>query len=144
MTDADRKPDVAAADAVAAYKRILAGILEQRPSGTRQRLAAALGKNRSFVSQISNPNYATPIPASHIDALFDICHFSTDEKRAFLAAYAAAHPRRPVALHDHHRARGKPIYLPDFGDDESNERMRQAVTEFINQLARIMDQGKRS
>ena len=35
------------------------------PSGTRQRLAAALGKNRSFVTQITSPAYATPIPARH-------------------------------------------------------------------------------
>lgn len=143
MADPDLKSDVTAADAVAAYKRILAGVLEQRPSGARQRLATALGKNRSFVSQISNPAYSTPIPASHIDTLFDICHFSGDEKKSFLAAYAAAHPRRPVALQDHHRARGRPIYLPDLGDDERNERMRQAVTDFVTQLICIMEQGKR-
>ena len=29
---------------------------------TRQRLAAALAKNRSFISQITNPAYATPVP----------------------------------------------------------------------------------
>ena len=46
---------VPASAAVAAYKRILADVLDRRPSGTRQRLAAALGKNRSFVSQITNP-----------------------------------------------------------------------------------------
>mgnify|MGYP000606055132 CR=1 FL=1 len=56
----DRNPQ----EAVAAYKRMLADIIEKRPSGTRQRLAAALAKNRSFVSQITNPAYATPIPAS--------------------------------------------------------------------------------
>ena len=34
-------------------RRILRNVLDRRPSGTRQRLANALGKNRSFVSQIS-------------------------------------------------------------------------------------------
>jgi hypothetical protein len=131
-------------DAVAAYKRILAGVLEQRPSGTRQRLAAALGKNRSFVSQICSPAYATPIPASHIDMLFDICHFSGAEKKSFLAAYALAHPRRPVALQDRQRARGQQIYLPDLGDDARNERLRRAVADFIAHIASLMDQGNRS
>ena len=53
--------------AVARYKGVLQQVLEARPSGTRQRIAAALGKNRSFVSQIANPAYATPIPARHLD-----------------------------------------------------------------------------
>ena len=39
-----------AAGIVADYKRILAKVLDNRPSGTRQKLATALGKNRSFVS----------------------------------------------------------------------------------------------
>ena len=64
-TTAEKTPQ----DAVAAYKRLLAAILERRPSGTRQRLAAALAKNRSFVSQITNPAYPTPIPASHLARL---------------------------------------------------------------------------
>jgi hypothetical protein len=33
------------------YKEVLRRILDSRPSGTRQRLAVALGTNRSFVSQ---------------------------------------------------------------------------------------------
>ena len=36
----------------------------------------ALGKNRSFVSQITNPAYAMPIPAQHLEIIFEICHFS--------------------------------------------------------------------
>ena len=40
---------------VADYKAILRRVLDNRPSGTRLKLAAALGKNRSFVTQITNP-----------------------------------------------------------------------------------------
>ena len=47
---------VADSSAVADYKRILQQVLENRPAGTRLRLAEALGKNRSFISQITNPN----------------------------------------------------------------------------------------
>ena len=72
-------------------------VIDLRPSGTRQRLAAALGKNRSFISQITNPAYLTPIPAQHLDTLFEICHFSPDEKRRFIEAYTCAHPEPPGA-----------------------------------------------
>ena len=44
-------------------------MLDNRPSGTRLKLAAALGKNRSFVTQITNPAYPVPIPAQHLDHL---------------------------------------------------------------------------
>jgi len=44
-------------DLIAAYKAILRDVLDKRPSGMRQRLAEALGKNRSFITQIANPAY---------------------------------------------------------------------------------------
>ena len=40
------------ARAIAAYKSLLRRALDSRPSGTRLKLAAALGTNRSFVSQM--------------------------------------------------------------------------------------------
>ena len=77
-----RKPTTSE-EAVARYKAILQRVMDNRPSGTRQRLAGALGKNRSFISQITNPAYATPIPARHLETIFEICHFSPDERRGF-------------------------------------------------------------
>ena len=66
-------PGTAACDAVAAYKAVLKRIIDTRPSGTRHRLAIALGKNRSFISQIANPVYAVPIPVQHLrDDLRDL------------------------------------------------------------------------
>jgi len=41
--------------AIRAYKSVLSTVIEQRPSGARQRLADALGKHRSFVTQITSP-----------------------------------------------------------------------------------------
>src|SRR5947209_19149870 len=84
----------ARASSVEAYKSLLREVLERRPSGTRQRLANALNKNRSFVSQISNPTYQVPIPAPHLDVIFEVCHFSASEKKAFLEAFQRAHPNR--------------------------------------------------
>ena len=60
------KPCRARIEAIRAYKSILAAVIEQRPSGTRQRLADALGKHRSFITQITSPAYPTPIPAKHL------------------------------------------------------------------------------
>ena len=77
---------------------MLAAIIERRPSGTRQRLARALAKNRSFVSQITNPAYATPIPASHLAQIFEICHFSAAERQEFTRLYALAHPKKMLAM----------------------------------------------
>ena len=75
-------------DSVGAYKRVLADVLDRRPSGTRQRLAAALGKNRSFVTQITNPAYPVPVPVQHLSVIFDKLGLST---RLELALYALNH-----------------------------------------------------
>lgn len=118
-----------------AYKIILAEIIARRPSGTRQRLATALGRNRSFVSQITNPAYATPIPAVHLEAIFDVCHFTATERRAFLDLYRAAHPKHSIADSNKTRA----VYLPDLGDDERNRKLQSLVSDFVRHVAQLMD-----
>jgi hypothetical protein len=136
------KSDVDGSEAVAEYKRILSEVLDRRPSGTRQRLASALGKNRSFVSQISSAAYATPIPNGHVETIFEICHFNQVERSRFLAAYGRAHPRRPQTLLEPHRLKAHTIYLPDLGSDLSNKRLHKLVTEFVRELTRAVEQGR--
>ncbi len=65
-----------AREAVGIYKTLLRDLLDTRPSGTRQRLADAIGKNRSFITQITNPAYSVPIPAQHLPVILDICHIT--------------------------------------------------------------------
>ncbi len=77
---------------VAKYKRILQDYINQRPSGARIKIAKELNKNKSFVSQITNPAYTIPVPARHLNVIFDICHFSLKERETLLKAYTAAHP----------------------------------------------------
>lgn len=91
-------------NAVAEYKRIFKEVLDARPSGMRIRLAHAMGKNCSFVSQISNPAYPVPIPIQHLNTIFDLCHFPPHARSAFLQAYARAHPRRVGRLAEIARA----------------------------------------
>ena len=93
MSDAVSRP-VDRAEAIANYKRILRTYIDRRPSGTRQKIALTLGKHKSFVSQITNPGYASPVPAPHLNAIFEICHFSPEERKTFLGAYRAAHPKQ--------------------------------------------------
>jgi hypothetical protein len=123
-------------DAVAAYKRLLAEIIDRRPSGTRQRLAAALSKNRSFVSQIANPAYATPIPASHLETIFEVCHFSAAERREFLERYQSAHPRKLLSAAP---PRGTlAVALPDLGDAGRNRLLHELVSAVVRDIAKLV------
>lgn len=127
---------------VAEYKAILQRVLETRPSGTRQRIATALAKNRSFVTQITSPAYDTPIPAKHVDLVMEICHFSQAEREAFLAAYARAHPSRNAPAREQPRMRAHVIYMPDLGSAEKNRKLDALIGEFVEELAALMTNPK--
>lgn len=127
------------ATAVSEYKELLRQVLDARPSGTRQRLATALGKNRSFVSQIANPQYATPIPARHLDVILDICHFPQATRDAFMDAYARAHPVRLAHASGQTRLRRHTIVLPDTGDAEKNEKVNELIADFVRRLNVILN-----
>jgi hypothetical protein len=124
-------------EAVAAYKAILKRVLDNRPSGTRLKLAVALGKNRSFVSQITNTAYPVPIPAQHIETVFEVCHLSPGERAAFMEAYQAAHPRRAAALGATRATRIISVTVPDLGDARKNRMLDQLVAELAARLARF-------
>jgi hypothetical protein len=124
---------------VADYKIILRRVLDNRPSGTRLKLAAALGKNRSFVSQITNPAYLVPIPAKHVTIIFDVCHLSAVERAAFIEAYGRAHPGRLRAPHREARTRTIAVTVPDLGDDKKNRALDELVVDFAARLARYAE-----
>lgn len=126
------------ASPVSIYKLMLQHILEQRPSGTRQSLAAALGKNRSFISQISNPNYTTPIPAEHLDAIFRICHFSNRDRRVFLDKYHQAHPGKSDTTRQGKGNRTISIQVPDYGDRKKNQELEKLINRFAQSTAKLM------
>jgi len=125
-------------DPVAAYKRVLREVLERRPSGMRQRLAEALGTTRSFVSQITNPSYATPIPAPTLATIFDVCHFSEGERGRFLAAYRRAHPRKGGIDDPVPPTRSRTLVLPDLGSEALNAEFDGLVDELVQRVARMM------
>jgi hypothetical protein len=128
-------------DAITAYKAILAAIIDNRPSGTRQRLAAALGKHRSFVTQITSPGYATPLPARHLATIFQVCHVSKAEQDRFLQAYQVAHPGKLPDLGNAGGLRQLTLMVADFGDERRNRMLDEAVQDFIQRIVVLSGEG---
>ncbi len=128
-------------EAIVAYKQLLQTVLDQRPSGTRQRLASALGKNRSFVTQMTSPAYPTPIPHRHVGTVLAVCHFTPDERDAFMEAYRQAHRKRFDLDGASHKARHLNLLVPDLGDEKRNAAFDKAIMEFIQKMATFMEPG---
>ncbi|HET8728941.1 MAG TPA: hypothetical protein VFO41_15675 [Alphaproteobacteria bacterium] len=126
---------------VAAYKRILRGIIDKRPSGMRLKIANALGKHKSFVSQITNPAYPVPVPARHLETIFDICRFSPEERTEFLEAYARAHPgRAPVpGPGGGRRYKMLTIEIPRLDDPRKQEALEEFIHNLVRRLSRLME-----
>jgi hypothetical protein len=125
--------------AVAEYKRILQQVLDNRPAGTRLRLAEALGKNRSFISQIANPNYSVPIPARHIERIFETCHFLATEKAQFMKAYHRAHPNRASGGGAEPRWREVVLRVPDLPDRAKNKLLDDLLKETLQRALRLLE-----
>lgn len=139
MTDAAKEPQ---GDAVSEYKTILQGVIDSRPSGMRQRLAETLGKNRSFITQISNPAYSTPIPAQHVKRILELCHFSPQERASFLDAYRRAHPRRFSQIASLPADRQVTLQAPDFGDPALNRIYDELLGEMAERIAHLVERSR--
>ena len=135
--DAGDKAPPASDNPVAAYKRILQIICDNRPSGTRNRLATALGTNRSFVSQLVNPVYVVPIPAQHLETIFEVCHFSAADRSAFLAVYDQAHPGRRSSADAELGTRLISVRVPDLGNPAHNKAIDDMIADHARQLGRL-------
>jgi hypothetical protein len=127
---------------IAAYKTILRDCIDRRPAGMRARIATALGKHKSFVSQLSNPIYPMPVPARHIETIFDICHFSPEERRTFLKAYERAHPgARPEPGAEGRGAARKTIALdiPALSDPRKQRALESLLGELAERLGKLLE-----
>ena len=131
---------------IAEYKRLLQGYIDLRPSGTRLKIANELGTNRSFVTQITSPTYPIPVPEQHIPTIMAVCHFSEEERAAFLAAYAAAHPER-VATMDSGKPGGRghrrlQILVPVLDDDDLQAEVEDAIRSVADRIIRLARQRR--
>ena len=126
--------------AVGDYKRVLQQVLERRPAGTKQRLAERLGKNRSFISQITNAKYSVPIPANHLESIFESCHFLAAERETFMAAYRRAHPHRAPDAGGGARWRELRLRVPDLRDPRKNKELDEFLHETLRRVLRLLQE----
>ena len=134
------KKEAASVSAVAAYKTILKRVVDNRPSGTRHRLGLALGKNRSFISQITSPSYSVPVPLGHVETVLEVCHFTPAERREFMAAYERAHTRRLGLVKKASARRTLTLSLPDLGDPRRNRLLEETVADVVRRIARLVEE----
>jgi hypothetical protein len=132
-------------EAIARYKTLLRDVIDRRPSGLRGRLAMALGKHKSFVSQITNPSYSVPIPAVDLPTIFEICHLAPAERERFLALYREAHPERmqrpPRAPNAPHELR---IALPEFRTEATARDVEAMILDFAVRTIRLAQRAERA
>lgn len=132
------------AEKIALYKTLLRGVIDRRPSGLRGRLAMALGKHKSFVSQITNPSYTVPIPAVDLPTIFEICHLAPAEREKFLGLYREAHPERlqrpPRAANAPHELR---IALPQFQTEATARDVEAMILDFAARTIRLAQRAER-
>ena len=126
---------------IRAYKTFLKEAVEARPSGLRLRIASQIGKNKSFVSQITSPNYKTPLPEKYVDPILDAIHLTQKERDQFLHIYRRAHPRARARSTEpvHEEMRLLRIELPKLESRRLEGRVDQMIAQFarnLNDIAR--------
>lgn len=128
---------------VAAYKVMLRRCIDRRPSGLRQKLAAALGKHKSFVSQITSPSYSVPIPAGDLPVIFEVCHLSPEEQKHFLALYESAHPGRARHVPDPRSGSELRLSIPAFRSARLAREVEEAIRESADRIVRVARAAER-
>ena len=125
---------------VASYKTTLRQLIDQRPSGVRQKIAEVTGTHKSFISQVTNPADATPLPARHIDAIFDVCHLSSEERASFLEQYHAAHPEHAADVHRAHRhTRTLHVQVPVLDDARRQRALESLIRDTVRRICELID-----
>jgi len=83
--------------------------------------------------------YSVPIPAPHLDTIFEICHFLAPEKSRFLASYARAHPERAPASNAEPRWRELVLRVPDLRDGKKNKLLDEMLKETVQKVVRLIE-----
>jgi hypothetical protein len=79
-----------------------------------------------------------PIPAQHLETIFEVCHFSPAERETFLAAYDRAHPGRRDTGEPSAAMRVISLTVPDLGSARRNQAVDAMMTEYARQLMRLV------
>ena len=128
---------------IAAYKRTLRRLIDQRPSGIRRKIAEVTGTHKSFISQITNPSDATPLPARHIDSIFAVCHLSPEEQQAFLEEYHSAHPGHAGHAELQHapqrHTRTLHLQVPVMQDERKQKTLESLIRDTVRRLCELVE-----
>ena len=131
---------------VAYYKLLLNTFLDRRPPGSRQALADAIGKDRSFISQIANPGYPVALPARYVRAICSVSRFTPAEEQVFVRAYLAAHPDRAADIYGlQQRAGGVhqlEIAVPALESAEQQQKLELFLQGVTRNLADLLSSGR--
>jgi len=128
-------------DQIRRYKTILQQVVDRRPSGIRLKIAEGIGRNKSFISQITNPNYGTPIPKRHLPLIFELTHFTAEEKSQFLSYYRNAHPRvgtRAAEQPSSEDMRVLRLQLPRLASGQLESKVDNMVRDFAHRLSELL------
>ena len=122
---------------IRAYKILLKEAVDARPSGIRLRIASLIGKNKSFVSQITSPNYKTPLPEKYVEPILDTIHLTQKERERFLDIYRRAHPRARAYSTEpvHEETRSLRIELPRLESRQLENSVDQMIIQFARNLS---------
>ena len=107
----------------------------------RQKIAQVLGTHKSFISQITNPNDPTPIPARHLDAIIDVCHMSPAEQQSFIDNYRLAHPNQTQTLLDKSQQRHYKtlhIQIPLLADAHKQQQLESYIQDTVRKLCDLV------
>ncbi|MDE0304290.1 MAG: hypothetical protein OXI87_05320 [Albidovulum sp.] len=134
------------ADLKRIYKAWLREHVDRQPRGLHARLAKRFGTNKSFISQVLNPESPTSLPPRHLPALLETCEFTHDERDKFLSLYSRAHGLGPseVATLSGSGNNRIEIALPDFRDAAIQNHVEKSIrsnAESIIALARLADRA---
>jgi hypothetical protein len=132
----DEKPDL-----IRAYKVVLREALETRPSGIRLRIADAIGKNKSFISQITSPRYKTPLPEKYVEPILGVVQLAAEERERFLQVYRRAHPpagELPADWQDKGTTRVLRIELPKLGSRALENKLDALLVDFAHRMSDLV------
>jgi hypothetical protein len=135
----NRHPD--REDLIRRYKTILQQVVDRRPAGIRLKIAAGIGRNKSFISQITNPNYDIPVPKRHLALIFELAHFTAQEKAEFLGYYRRAHPRVGAGSDDRPPdgdTRIVRLQLPRLSSAQVEAKVDGIVRDFAQRLSELL------
>ena len=77
-------------------------------------------------------------PPPHLDLIFEICHFSPADRRAFLDAFDLAHPNRVRRAREVPSLRAVRIEVVDFGDAKKNRAFDELIRDTARRFARLV------